>query len=153
MKNLPIRTKLITAFSLVALVASTHIVIQNIYAKRLDETKSYAQEIEELKSLILQGSKVQSDFLTKDLIDDRFYLHGKSENLFRYESIYEKGRLKFKELASHPIAEKGNIPNRIQYLKSSITSVDRKFKELVASRKKKKNHDFGTTGDIRNYAH
>jgi serine phosphatase RsbU (regulator of sigma subunit) len=115
--------------------------------------KGYTQEIEAFKSLILQGSRIQSDFLTYDLIDNRFFLNEGSENLFLFEQLGAVEVEKVKELRSHPVAKKGDILQRLDSIDLMTKKIRRDFNELVQSALITGFEDFGTTGEMREYAH
>lgn len=115
--------------------------------------KTFTQEIEGFKSLILQGSRIQSDFLTQDLIDHRFYLNGSTETLFHYDQLAEEESVTLKSLGNHPIAENPLIQEHLQSLSTKTGKIRKDFGELVQSALITGFEDFGVTGEMRNYAH
>jgi methyl-accepting chemotaxis protein len=153
MKNLPIRSKLLSAFCLVALVASSNLLLKKFYEEKLDKYDVFVREVQDFKTLVLSSANAQSDFINIDLISPRFFITETSVNLDDHSRLQQEMKQAIDRFVENPISERPELKEKLIDLEQLRSRYNDRFKNLVGTALTTGFKDYGLTGEMRDYAH
>ncbi len=153
MRNLPIRLKLRAAFTLAIGMAFIILIIRLIYDQNKSETADIANALEKYKTLALQNSKDQQEFLHMDCVNEQYYITGTSDKMIAHQKWKAKMGSAITEIQNLSVSKALDLDDLLYELnRTQIRSFD-SFDKLANATTLVGYKDYGITGEMREFAH
>ncbi|MGB6037166.1 MAG: SpoIIE family protein phosphatase, partial [Cryomorphaceae bacterium] len=153
MTQLSIKSKLILAFSIIAMVASCNTIVQYYYNRKVKELESYAKKVESLNALVLKTQVFHSRFVMNDLSSSSFFENRSSVNLDLLNESVTKEFKTITELEELALSDKKLLSHELSNLRFQLEQLNYWYSQFEKLNLRLGYEDYGFMGRMRGFAH
>jgi class 3 adenylate cyclase/HAMP domain-containing protein len=123
------------------------------YIQQREQIASVFQVIETTHKLLLEDSKVEINFLTRDIRDTEFYETGSTPNLQRHQFLVTTIQKALKELEGNQLIQRFSLQPDIIAIEKDLVIYDSVFTELIGKIRERGYKNHNKIGSMREAAH
>lgn len=153
MTQFSVKSKLVLAFSIIAIVASLNTVVQYYYNRKVKEVESYAKKVESLNASVLKTQVFHSRFVMNDLSGSSFFEDGNSANLDLLNESVVKEFETIAELEQLALSDKRSLSDELSNLRIQLEQLNYSFNQFEKLNWRLGYEDYGLIGSMRDFAH
>lgn len=147
-----LKNKILATLLLFSLVLVAITVLNIYYFSQKAKIDSFVEELGELQTLMLQDSKVISDFFTYEPKNPLFFTTSNSRYIKMHDSLIREIKASIINIQSHKYYDLFQLSN-IKSIKKQIDLYDHKLKYIAGLILKRGFKDYGVEGEMRNCIH
>ena len=124
-----------------------------LFLRNAEDLANFTNKIYQLKDQSIQLIKLDKDFLTFELANERFYRENTSDILQQRDTVYLRLKKNFDLLYSEISAYDDNIHYELTKVDSLVSLYNKNFAMMTLKLRERGFKDYGLEGQMRNFAH
>ena len=148
-----IKTRLLLGFFFLTINIIFLSTFSYLFLRNVEDLASFTNKIYQLKDQSLQLIKLDKDFLTFELSNERFYKENTSNILQQRDTIHSGLEKNFDLLHSEISAYDENIYGELRKVDSLVRRYNKFFAMMIVKLRERGFKDYGLEGQMRDFAH